>query len=191
MRRPKQFFRQREYWQASGMQFPDMASDTAIVKVKCLEEDFVEEVFLEKDYQELQSPTATKSSGGSRLNKEFNIFVSCESEAARNLTLTMLQHLPAFNRYIRQESLEETVRFLENKPEIYYHDNLAYHVMENARLRNEFMFTVGALTSDEIAELGQSTAKNRAQYAHRLKSEGKILVLNFRANNAIRPSNLT
>ena len=79
----------------------------------------------------------------------------------------------------RQRSISSAIGFFEDKPEIYNHDSLAFHILRNARMRNEFMREVGALTSEEVAGLSLSQAKNRAAYARKLQAENKIFAVEF------------
>ena len=49
-------------------------------------------------------------------------------------------------------------------------------------MRSEFMREVGALTSQEVAELSQSQAKNRAAHAHRAKTENKLFAVEYQGD---------
>jgi hypothetical protein len=103
-----------------------------------------------------------------------------ESREQCEEAVAIIQDLPTLHQDKRKQSIEAAIGFLENKPEIYNHESLAFHILENAKLRNEFMSDVGALTSQEIATLNQSQAKNKAAYAHRLKAETKIFAVEFK-----------
>lgn len=124
------------------------------------------------------APAAEHASSSS--DPRYRIVFVCNSRAQLDEAVSLLESLPELQRERSRRSTEATIRFLEDKPEIFHHDSLAYHLLENARLRNMFISRIGALSSDEVAELGQSTAKNRAQYAHRLRTEGKIFAVEFR-----------
>ncbi|MDO9425171.1 MAG: hypothetical protein Q7T40_13410 [Methylobacter sp.] len=102
-----------------------------------------------------------------------------ESQEQCEEAIAVIQDLPALYQDKRKQSVETAIGFLENKPEIYHHQGLAFHILENAKLRNEFMSNVGALTSQEVATLSQSQAKNKAAYAHRLKAENKVFAVEF------------
>jgi hypothetical protein len=102
-----------------------------------------------------------------------------ESREQCEEAVAVIKDLPALHQDKRKQSIETAIGFLEDKPEIYNHESLAFHILENASLRNEFMCDVGALTSQEIATLSQSQAKNKAAYAHRLKAENKVFAVEF------------
>jgi hypothetical protein len=102
-----------------------------------------------------------------------------ESREQCEEAVAVIKDLPALHQNKRKQSIEAVIDFLENKPEIYNHESLAFHILENARLRNEFMCDIGALTSQGVATLSQSQAKNKAAYAHRLKAESKVFAVEF------------
>jgi len=102
-----------------------------------------------------------------------------ESRAQREEVAAVLQNMPTLHHEKRQQAIDSAISFLEDKPEIFNHDSLAFHILQNAKFRNEFMCEVGALTSQEVAELGQSQARNRASFAHRLKAENKVFAVEY------------
>ena len=113
----------------------------------------------------------------------YGLELSFHSPAQRDEAIAVLQNLPELHHELRQRSISSAIGFLEDKPEIYHHDSLAFHLLGNARLRNQFMREVGALTSQEVAELGQSQAKNRAAHAHRVKTENKIFAVEYQGDD--------
>jgi len=115
--------------------------------------------------------------------KAYDLGLSFDTLAQRDEALAVLQHLPELQDALRQRSVASAIDFLMDKPEIYHHDSLAWHLLQNARLCNQFMSEVGALTSQEVAELGQSQAKNRAAHAHRVKTENKIFAVEFQGDD--------
>jgi hypothetical protein len=80
----------------------------------------------------------------------------------------------------RWDQIESTIRFLEDKPDLHSHDSLAHHAMRNARLRAEFARNPGLLSSEEVADMNASAAKNRAACANRFKSRGLVFAVEFR-----------
>lgn len=105
-----------------------------------------------------------------------------DTPAQRDEAIAVLQHLPQLHHEHRQRSVDSSISFFEDKPEIYNHDSLAFHILQNARMRHEFMREVGALTSQEVAELSQSQAKNRAAHAHRAKTENKLFAVEYQGD---------
>lgn len=105
--------------------------------------------------------------------------LSFGSPTQREEALAVLQNLPRLHHELRGRSIDSAIGFFQDKPEIYNHDSLAFHLLHNARLRNDFMREVGALTSREIAELGQSKVRDGAAHAHGAESENKIFAMEF------------
>lgn len=105
-----------------------------------------------------------------------------DTPALRDEAIAVLQNLPQFHHELRQRSIGSAIGFFEDKPEIYNHDSLAFHILQNARMRHEFMREVGALTSQDVAELSQSQAKNRAAHAHRAKTENKLFAVEYQGD---------
>ena len=118
-----------------------------------------------------------------RICLEFNrLELFFDTPAQRDEAIAVLQNLPQLHHEHRQRSIGSAIGFFEDKPEIYNHDSLAFHILQNARMRNEFMREVGALTSQEVAELSQSQAKNRAAHAHRAKTENKLFAVEYQGD---------
>ena len=105
-----------------------------------------------------------------------------DTPAQRDEAIAVLQYLPELLHKHRQRSIDSSISFFEDKPEIYSHDSLAFHILQNARMRHEFMREVGALTSQEVAELSQSQVKNRAAHAHRAKTENKLFAVEYQGD---------
>lgn len=92
--------------------------------------------------------------------KSWEIGLSFPTPNQRDEAMAVLQHLPELQDALRQRSIASTLNVLMDKPEIYHHDSLTWHLLQNARLRNQFMSEIGGLTREEVAELGLAQTEN-------------------------------
>lgn len=129
-------------------------------------------------FSKAQKPSASEPPTQSPL---FPLTLFFDNEAARDaLYHRLTDEAPEAAEQRRWNTIDATLRFLEGKPEIYTQESLAHHVIRNAQLRAEFARDPGLLSSEDVADLHASEAKNRAACANRLKAKGLVFAVDFR-----------